>query len=352
MCSKLIIPFLNNALSLETIAAAIWTISSTGSINSNIKVVFLLDKMKPDLEKLYATNSIYRSLVECNLVSPDCIEVIHHRTRDMEIPVLVDRQTRVIFLGEIPDQRFYTESGDGGDLDGDEHLSHTLDSGVIRSKKLEDEERRLDQFRSLLENRSICDFGTGHGLFLDQCVGVASKVSGVELRRECINDIEKRLGEAVKVKPSLSDFAESFDVVTIFHVLEHLEDQLTHLKDAWDRLKSGGVIIVEIPHARDFLIEQMELEAFYDFGFWSEHLILHTRETIDHYLQEAGFTDIDITPFQRFGYANHLHWLRHGKPGGHEIFNDIPTEDFDAAYKDFLCQKNWSDTLIAIARKP
>ncbi|MBC8267414.1 MAG: class I SAM-dependent methyltransferase [Rhodospirillaceae bacterium] len=308
--------------------------------------------MKPDLENLYATNSIYRSLLDRKLVSTDCIEIIHHRTRDMEIPVLVDRQTRVIFLGEIPGQRFYTEAGDGSDLDGDEHLSHTIEGGVVRSKKLEDEERRLDQFLSLLENRSLCDFGTGHGLFLDQCVGVASKVSGVELRLECISDIDRRLGDAVQVKPTFSDFVESFDVVTMFHVLEHLEDQLVHLRDAWERLKSGGVIIVEIPHARDFLIEQMELEAFYDFGFWSEHLILHTQGSIDHYLQAAGFVDIEITPFQRFGYANHLYWLRHGKPGGHEIYKDIPTEEFDRAYKNFLCQRNWSDTLIAIAKKP
>jgi SAM-dependent methyltransferase len=323
-----------------------------GSISSNVNVIFLLDVMKLDLDNLYKTNSIYRSLVDRKLVSPSCIEVIHHRTRDMEIPVLVDRQTRVIFLSKIPEQRFYTESEDGGDLFGGEHLSHTIESGVVRSKKLEDEERRLDQFRSLVENQSICDFGTGHGLFLDQCVGVASKVCGVELRRQCINDIEQRLGEAVQVKPSLFDFAESFDVVTMFHVLEHLENQLDHLKNAWKRLKSGGVIVVEIPHARDFLIERMELEAFYDFGFWSEHLILHTGQSIDHYLQESGFIDIEILPFQRFGYANHLHWLRHGKPGGHEIFKDIPTEDFDSTYKDFLCQRNWSDTLIVIARKP
>jgi len=307
--------------------------------------------MTLDMEKLYADNAIYRSLLDSKLVSPEDIEVIHHRTRDMEIPVLRDRKTRVIFLKEIPEQRFYSESSDGGDLDGDEHLSHTIDNGVVRSKKLEDEDRRLEAFRPILEGKSICDFGTGHGLFLDQCIGVASKISGVELRQECIKDIHHRLGDKVEIKSSFADFSESFDVVTMFHVLEHLDDQLGHLENAHKSLKSGGELIIEVPHAQDFLFEKMELEAFSDFGFWSEHLILHTRETTYHYLQAAGFVDIDIVPFQRFGFANHLHWLRHGKPGGHDIYKEIPTEEFDQSYREFLCQRNWSDTLIATARR-
>jgi 2-polyprenyl-3-methyl-5-hydroxy-6-metoxy-1,4-benzoquinol methylase len=305
-----------------------------------------------DLEKLKETNTIYRSLLAGKLVSPENIEVIHHRTRDMELLVLRDSKSRVIFLEEALEQRFYNQAGDVQDQDGDEHLSHTFDGGVVRSKKLEDEGRRLKQFLPFIKGKSICDFGTGHGLFLDLCVGVASQVNGVELRQECINNIHRRLGDSVSVKPSIEDFQQAFDVVTMFHVLEHLEDQQAHLQMAYKVLKSGGQIILEVPHAEDFLIEKVALEAFYDFSFWSEHLILHTRGTIRHFLQAAGFADIKIFPFQRFGYANHLHWLRHGKPGGHDIYKDIPSDEFDQSYREFLCQRNWSDTLIATARRP
>ena len=305
-----------------------------------------------DFEKLEETNAIYRSLLAGKLVSPENIDIIHHRTRDKKLPVLRDRKSRVIFLKEALEQQFYNQAGDGGDLDGDEHLSHTFDCGVVRSKKLEDEGRRLKQFLSYIKGKSVCDFGTGHGFFLDLCVGVASQVSGVELRRGCINDIKLRLGDSVSVQPSFKDFEQPFDLVTMFHVLEHLEEQKLHLDSAYKALKSGGEIIIEVPHAEDFLIEKMALEAFYDFGFWSEHLILHTRTTIRYFLQAAGFIDIKVHPFQRFGYANHLHWLRHGKPGGHYIYQDIPSDEFEQSYRKFLCQRNWSDTLIASARRP
>jgi len=305
-----------------------------------------------DFEKLKKTNAIYRSLLAGKLVSPENIEIVHHRTRDMEIPVLRDKKSRVIFLKEALEQRFYTQSSDGGDLDGDEHLTHTFGGRVLRSKKLKDEDRRIEQFLPSLKGKFVCDFGTGHGFFLDLCVGIASQVSGVELRVECINDIQLRLGDNVSVQPTFKDFEQPFDTVTMFHVLEHLENQQVHLESAYKALKSGGTIILEVPHAEDFLVEKMALEAFYDFGFWSEHLILHTRTTIHYFLQAAGFVDIKILPFQRFGYANHLHWLRHGKPGGHDIYKDIPSNEFDQSYREFLCQRNWSDTLIATARRP
>lgn len=308
--------------------------------------------MTLDFEKLKKTNAIYRSLLAGKLVSPENIEIVHHRTRDMEIPVLRDKKSRVIFLKEALEQRFYTQSSDGGDLDGDEHLTHTFDGRVLRSKKLKDEDRRIEQFLPSLKGKFVCDFGTGHGFFLDLCVGIASQVSGVELRVECINDIQLRLGDNVSVQPTFKDFEQPFDTVTMFHVLEHLENQQVHLESAYKALKSGGTIILEVPHAEDFLVEKMALEAFYDFGFWSEHLILHTRTTIHYFLQAAGFVDIKILPFQRFGYANHLHWLRHGKPGGHDIYKDIPSNEFDQSYREFLCQRNWSDTLIATARRP
>ena len=149
-----------------------------------------------------------------------------------------------------------------------------------------------------LKRKSICDFGTGHGFFLDLCVGIASQVSGVELREGCIKDIQLRLGDSVAVQPSFKDFEQPFDVITMFHVLEHLEDQQVHLESAFNALKSDGKIIIEVPHAEDFLIDKMALEAFYNFGFWSEHLILHTRTTIHYFMQAAGFVDIRIIPFQ------------------------------------------------------
>jgi hypothetical protein len=114
-------------------------------------------------------------------------------------------------------------------------------------------------------------------------------------------------------------------------------------------MKKGGKIIVEVPHANDFLITFLECEAFKKFTFWSEHLILHTRESLKIFLQEAGFTRVVIKGYQRYPLANHLHWLAKGLPGGHMQWAALSSEQLDISYADLLAQIDRTDTLIAFA---
>ena len=76
-----------------------------------------------------------------------------------------------------------------------------------------------------------------------------------------------------------------------------------------------GTLVVEVPHARDFLITQLQCESFTNFSLWSQHLVLHTRDSLQKLLSAAGFVDIHIIGVQRYGLANHLTWLSEGKPG-------------------------------------
>jgi hypothetical protein len=116
-------------------------------------------------------------------------------------------------------------------------------------------------------------------------------------------------------------------------------------------LKIGGKIIVEVPHAKDFLIDFLNLETFKAFTFWSEHLILHTRASLETFLQESGFKNIVIKGFQRYPLANHLYWLSQGKPGGHQHWHYLTTKELDKGYADMLASLDKTDTLIAIAEK-
>lgn len=78
--------------------------------------------------------------------------------------------------------------------------------------------------------------------------------------------------DAVDVK----DLEGNLDVITLFHVLEHLPDALETLNQLRERLKLGGCLIVEVPHAKVFLLQSVDIQEFRDFTFWSEHLIQGT----------------------------------------------------------------------------
>ena len=174
-------------------------------------------------------------------------------------------------------------------------------------------------------------------------------MSGVELREECLKKISK-LKNKIRVKKNINEFEKKFDVITMFHVLEHIPHQIQTLKIIKKKLKKNGKLIVEVPHADDFLLNFDELKEFKDFTFWSEHLILHTFFSLKKILRKAGFKNIKIRYFQRYGFDNHLGWFLKKKPGGHKFFRKYNSEILDASYVKNLMRLKKTDTLIAEAQ--
>lgn len=287
-------------------------------------------------------------LEELNLVCPKRVEVLWPRTRDTDIPVLRDRETGVCFLSEQPDLNTHYAEKTIGKKKQAEVQTRT---GLIELKRNDDLQRRLDQTQQLATGKAVCDFGTGMGHYLTEVRHFASSLTGVEIRQDYIEIINERLGSQVEMVRDLSESKYQFDFVTLFHVLEHIPDQLAVLSSIFAKLKPGGQVFIEVPHARDYLSDKLAHPEYRDFIYWSEHLVLHTRQSITAFLKQSGFDEIRVSGFQRYGYANHLYWLRHEKPGGHEHFAHMSCPEFDAHYAAFLGQQDATDTLIATAKK-
>ena len=136
----------------------------------------------------------------------------------------------------------------------------------------------------------------------------------------------------------------------MFHSLEHIPYQLKTLKTLKSKLKKNGKIIIEAPHAQDYLILQDELNDFKEFTFWSEHLILHTYQSLQTVLSKSGFKNIKINFYQRYNFANHLGWFLKRKPNGHSFYNKFVSKELNQAYCENLKKLGLTDTLIAIAQ--
>jgi len=189
--------------------------------------------------------------------------------------------------------------------------------------------------------------GTGVGGVLESMRGWASSVTAVEPQA---GPREALVSAGYRVAPSMEELGgEEFDVVTLFHVFEHLVDPLDSLIRIRSLLSGGGQVVIEVPHARDMLLSFLQLEAFKAFTFWSEHLILHTRESLRVFLEAAGFTNVIVKGLQRYPLANHLHWLREGKPGGHMAWHQLRTPALDEEYEVMLARLDLTDTLVATA---
>ena len=109
-----------------------------------------------------------------------------------------------------------------------------------------------------------------------------------------------------------------YDIITMFHVLEHIPDPKSILGELTEMLADNGQIIVEVPNADDVLLTLYHNEPFSHFTYWSCHLFLYTATTLQMLFDQTNLKVNYIKQVQRYPLSNHLYWLANGRPGGHQ----------------------------------
>ena len=285
-----------------------------------------------------AISKVRETLESISAISPANVVKFAPRTRDSEVPVFRDSETGVIFIDDyyIGDDQYKT---------GD----NQADSSMFNLEDLRDTERRVSSFRPFYFGRKVVDFGCGAGNFLRSVHSSTSLAFGIEYQQSCNEALNR---DGIPCFFDISQIPSPIETAFLFHVLEHLPDPLTVLGELHSIFESDeGTLVVEVPHARDFLITQLQCESFTNFSLWSQHLVLHTRDSLQKLLSAAGFVDIHIIGVQRYGLANHLTWLSEGKPGGHKgPLALLETTELSREYQAALAAQDCTDTLVAIAR--
>ena len=206
-----------------------------------------------------------------------------------------------------------------------------------------DDQRRYDMLKSLLVNHRVLDFGCGAAGFVRKAQSVAAEVAGVEPERR----VRAYWGDEVTLHASLDDAGCDYDLITAFHVVEHLSDPCGTLTALAERLKPNGKLVIEVPSSEDALLTLYDCNAFQHFTYWSQHLFLFSAETLRRLAARAGLRVVSLQQLQRYPLSNHLHWLSHGLPGGHERWSFLDTPALVEAYAASLAAVGKCDTLIA-----
>ena len=291
-------------------------------------------------------NKILTLLSELGICDEDSIDHYYPRVRDRDdVSVMRCAKSGVVFLSRSDhmDISHYENKEDFNWATAVSDLKCAAPAG------LEDDERRAAQFQSAICNKRWLDVGTGPGGILDLLAPVASETQAVEPQTVVREELLKR---GYNVHANVDGVRDEYaEVVSLFHVFEHFTEPVDTLRTIHSKMVAGGRIIIEVPHANDFLISFLDLDSFKAFTFWSEHLILHTRQSLTAFVKQAGFKDVSVMGFQRYPLANHLHWLAKGEPAGHQKWSHLRTPELDSAYSQLLDSLDQTDTLIAIAVK-
>lgn len=263
---------------------------------------------------------------------------IHHGVRGGEtIGVLKCAQCGLVRLSETLDDvdKFYSSSG--------MRINETNDLEKIRLASRSDDERRFHYTERMIEGKSVIDFGCGGGGYLMRASRVAASVVGIELEDAMRHALMK---EGIRCFSSIQSAARA-DVITLFHVLEHLENPLSYLEEFRRHLTSDGLVIIEVPNADDALLSLYECRAFADFTYWICHIYLYTLFTLRMLAEKANYDVVFMRQVQRYPLSNHLYWLSKEKPGGHYQWSFLEDADTDSGYGDMLARLGLADTIIA-----
>jgi len=138
-----------------------------------------------------------------------------------------------------------------GYYDSEEYISHSdEDSSLVGRLYKIARSFTLKRKRKLIEklspNKRLLDVGCGTGYFIDYCKKNGWQVNGVEP-----NEIARTQAEAktnIKIQQDLAEVKGSFEVITLWHVLEHLPNLEGTLNQLKSILAPGGVIIIAVPN--------------------------------------------------------------------------------------------------------
>lgn len=214
-----------------------------------------------------------------------------------------------------------------------------------KKSSLKDDKRRSETLLNLcLQGKKILDFGCGCGGFIRCLKDNGISADGVELSQEAIQILNQ---EGHRVFRDISETEDMYDIITMFHVIEHLNEPDVVLKQIKKYLKPNGILICETPNSDDALLSRFQSSAFGDFTYWSEHVNLYSSLNLEKLMKRNGFETKENTQIMRYNLANHLFWLSAGKPGGGSkgIFEEFNEQQLTIEYNNVLIKNQIADTL-------
>lgn len=161
----------------------------------------------------------------------------------------------------------------------------------------------------------LLDIGTNTGLFVKVALQSGWNAFGLEPGKQAVEYAKMKFGLDLIDKPFEENTfpANSFDVVTMWDVIEHFADPVHELKKVYKTLKPGGLLCFSTVDPYSFIAR---LRGNSWPWYMEMHRVLIGKESAEYYLKNLGFKNITFRPHWRFfslGYTAKL-WMSVSPP--------------------------------------
>jgi len=200
--------------------------------------------------------------------------------------------------------------------------------------------RRLKIVKKFCKSDKLLDVGAGDGHFLKVAKTANFNIWGTEISPAAVRAAKNLYGLDIHlIEIENADFEENFfDVITIWHVIEHVKNPLELLKKVCNLSKPGAVVFVATPNLDKYVSRIIyRLKSNKPYPFYSpkgeQHLFHFTEYTLEGIIKKAGFNiiykGVDFASvrlkFKMFEYASFI----------------LST----------IFHRNWNENILVIAQK-
>lgn len=165
---------------------------------------------------------------------------------------------------------------------------------TVRNYQLYKKEKLISSFNNNTE-KALLDFGSGTGEFLNFCKRKGWETLGVEPEAKAAALAKRNYDLNVNtISEFFKNTTEKFDVITLWHVLEHVYDLEKYVSELTKKLNSNGLLVLGLPNSNSYdAIYYKENWAAWDLPI---HLYHFTKKDIKAIAKSYGFDLIKIKP--------------------------------------------------------
>jgi len=199
-----------------------------------------------------------------------------------------------------------------------------------------------------IADKTVMDIGASSGTYMGGVAPFAKRVLGIEPNKEQREELSGRFKIYASVDDAILEQVKSIDTVTLWHVIEHIDDPVTFLFKASRLLKDNGRIYLSTPNLNDILMKIVPSD-FPQFFYRKWHSHYYSVESLCNMTSYAGLSISFCCTHHSFGIGNAFGWCLDREPGkGIELPNN---DLMDITWKNYLANMGMADTLYAVCVK-
>jgi 2-polyprenyl-3-methyl-5-hydroxy-6-metoxy-1,4-benzoquinol methylase len=192
---------------------------------------------------------------------------------------------------------------------------------------------------------ALLDVGPCTGTLLVQAREAGFAVQGIEINAGAARMCREELGLDVRAGILEPDSypPDTFDVVSMGDVIEHVPDPLATLRTVARILKPGGHVLISTPNVESAAARMLQVKP-------EEHIYYYSAETLSASLAKAGLQTVEMRTLDRY---RNFTAMTHSTTCGTLFQTLAPVFRFARrVLGDVVLRLPLRENLLAIARKP